>query len=374
MSLTDYVTLGRSGLRVSPLSLGTMTFGTEWGWGADEDASRAIFNRYVDAGGNFIDTANGYTGGASERMVGKFINDRNLRDRVVLATKFTFNTDPANPNTGGNGRKNIYTALEASLERLQTDYLDLYWLHAWDTFTPVEEVISTLNDLVRAGEILHYGFSDTPAWYLTRGFTLAEKEGKEPLIALQLEYSLVERNIEREHVPAAQQFGLAVCPWSPLGGGFLSGKYHRQGSTSQGEGRLETQKDNPIIERFTERNWRILDALVEVAKRMDKPPAQVALNWVATQPGVTSTIIGATKLAQLDDSLAALEFTIPADLRKRLDEASALDPVHPYTFFAEPFRTMINGSFLPRAWSPARITGAPADSAPAAEARAATQK
>jgi aryl-alcohol dehydrogenase-like predicted oxidoreductase len=374
MSLTDYTTLGRSGLRVSPLSLGTMTFGTEWGWGADEDAARAIFNRYIEAGGNFIDTADGYTGGTAERMVGKFINDRSLRDRVVLATKFSFNADAANPNAGGNGRKNIYRALEASLGRLETDYLDLYWLHAWDTITPVEEVVSTLNDLVHAGKILHYGFSDTPAWYLTRAHTLAEKEGKEPLIALQLEYSLVERNIEREHLPAAQQFGLAVCPWSPLAGGFLSGRYQRDGSTGRGEGRLEITKNNPVIERFTDRNWRILDALLEVAKRMEKPPAQVALNWVATQPGVTSTIIGATKLAQLDGNLAALEFTIPADLRKRLDQVSTLEPAHPYTFFAEPFRTMINGSAPLRSWSPAQLTGEPSAPRAQAEAKAATQK
>ena len=374
MNMTDYVTLGRSGLRVSPLSLGTMTFGTEWGWGAEEDASRAIFNRYIESGGNFIDTADGYTGGTSERMVGQFINDRGLRDRVVLATKFSFNADPANPNAGGNGRKNIHRALEGSLRRLQTDYLDIYWLHAWDAITPVEEVVSTLNDLVRAGKILHYGFSDTPAWYLTRAQTVAEKEGKEPLIALQLEYSLVERNIEREHLPAAQQFGLAVCPWSPLAGGFLTGRYQRDGSTGRGEGRLEITKDNPVIERFTERNWRILDALLDAAKRLEKPPAQVALNWVATQPGITSTIIGATKLEQLDSNLAALGFTIPSELRRRLDQASALEPAYPYTFFAEPFRTMISGRAPVRSWSPAELTGAPSAQAVPAEAKAATQR
>jgi len=374
MSLSDCVTLGRSGLRVSPLSLGTMTFGTEWGWGGDENSSRQIFNRYMDAGGNFIDTANAYTGGTSERMLGKFIADRSLRDRVVLATKFTISTDPASPNSGGNGRKNIRLALDASLRRLQTDYLDLYWLHAWDTITPVEEVVSTLTDLVRAGKILHYGFSDTPAWYLARAFTLAEKEGREPLVALQLEYSLVERNIEREHIPAAQQLGLALCPWSPLAGGFLSGRYQRDGSTGRGEGRLEITKSNPVIERFTERNWRVLDALLDVAKRIDKPAAQVALNWVATQPGITSTIIGATKLSQLDGNLAALEVTIPADLRRRLDEASAPEPVHPYTFFAEPFRTMMNGNVVPRVWTPAQATGAPAAATAPVEAKAATQK
>src|SRR5579862_2968272 len=196
MSVKDYVTLGRSGLRVSPLTLGTMTFGTEWGWGAEENTSRDVFNRYIDAGGNFIDTADLYTAGTSEKMVGKFITERNLRDRVVLATKFTFNAEPGNPNAGGNGRKNVYRALEGSLRRLKMDYVDLYYLHAWDTVTPVEEVISTLTDLVRAGKIRYYGFSDTPAWYVARAQTLAEKEGKEKLVTLQLEYSLVERTIE----------------------------------------------------------------------------------------------------------------------------------------------------------------------------------
>jgi aryl-alcohol dehydrogenase-like predicted oxidoreductase len=216
-----------------------MTFGTEWGWGSEDDVARTIFDRYVEGGGNFVDTADGYTDGHSEELLGKFISERHLRDRVVLATKFSFNREPGNPNAGGNERKNIYRALEASLRRLQTDYIDLYWLHAWDTVTPVEEVVSTLNDLVRAGKIRHYGFSDTPAWYVARAKTIAEKEGKDGLVALQLEYSLVERNIEREHVPVAQELGLGICPWSPIAGGFLSGKYRRQGNSGQGEGRLD---------------------------------------------------------------------------------------------------------------------------------------
>src|SRR4030095_6906859 len=249
-NLNDYVTLGRSGLRVSPLCLGTMTFGNEWGWGSEEEAARSVFDRYLDAGGNFIDTADLYTEGHSEELLGKFIRERGLRDRIVLATKFTFNAEPGNPNTGGNGRENIYRALAASVRRLQTEYIDLYWLHAWDTITPVEEVVSTLNDLVRAGKIRHYGFSDTPAWYVARAYTLAEKEDREPLIALQLEYSLTERNIEREHVPAAQELGLGICPWSPLAGGFLTGKYQRKDDTGQGEGRLEIAKGNPILDRF----------------------------------------------------------------------------------------------------------------------------
>ena len=356
MRMHEYTTLGRSGLRVSPLCLGTMTFGTEWGWGAEENVSRLLLDRYLEAGGNFIDTADGYTGGRSEEMLGKFIAERKLRDRIVLATKFTFNADPTNPNAGGNGRKNVYRALEGSLHRLQTDYVDLYWLHAWDTVTPVEEVVSTLNDLVRQGKILHYGFSDTPAWYVARAQTLAEKEGKERLIALQLEYSLVERNIEREHIPAAQELGLAICPWSPLASGFLSGKYKRQGNDGSGDGRLEKVKDsgNPGFKKFTAQNWKILDVLLSVAKEIGRPPAQVALNWVATQPGITSTILGASKLSQLEDNLSSLDFVIPSELRQQLDEVSAPAALHPYVFF-EPFiQGMIQGQSPVSRWQPAQ--------------------
>jgi len=376
MSLTDYVTLGRSGLRVSPLSLGTMTFGTEWGWGSDETQAREIFDHYVAQGGNFVDTANMYTQGKSEQMVGKFIADKKLRDRVVLATKFTFNAEPGNPNAGGNGRKNIYQALDASLRRLQTDYIDLYWLHAWDTVTPVEEVVATMNDLVRDGKIRYYGFSDTPAWYIARAQTLAEKEGKERLIALQLEYSLVERNIEREHIPAAQQLGIGVCPWSPLAGGFLTGKYTREGNSGKGVGRLETTKasGNPAFNKFSERNWQIHEALVAVAKQINKPAAQVALNWVITQPGVTSTIIGATKMAQLNDNLQAADIVIPAELRNRLDEASAPEGLHPYIFFGPGIQSLVNGGTSVRSWEPARATGEPPAIPPNPRANAATEK
>lgn len=326
MQLNEYITLGRSGLRVSPLCLGAMTFGTVWGWGAEEGVSRALFDRYIEEGGNFIDTADQYTGGKSEEMVGKFMADRGLRDRIVLATKFTFNAEQGNPNAGGNGRKNIYRALHGSLQRLRTDFIDLYWLHAWDTITPVEEVLSTLNDLVREGKIRHYGFSDTPAWYVARAQTLAEKEGKERLIALQLEYSLVERNIEREHIPAAQELGLGICPWSPLASGFLSGKYKRQGTHGGGDGRLEKTKD-----------------------------------WVATQPGVTSTILGASKLHQLEDNLRSLEFTIPTELRRQLDDVSAPATIHPYVFYESFLQGMIHGAKV-KAWSPDRTRTTEPDS------------
>ena len=227
MQVNEYVTLGRSGLRVSPLALGTMTFGNDR-WGSNDDESKRIFDRYLELGGNFIDTADGYADGKSEEVLARFVAERNLHDRLVIATKFTFNPQEGNPNSGGNGRKNIYRALEGSLRRLKLDYVDLYWMHVWDTITPVEEVISTLTDLIREGKIRYYGFSDVPAWYAARAYTLAERKGLERPIALQLEYSLVERNIDREHIPAALELGMGVCPWSPLASGFLSGKYTRK--------------------------------------------------------------------------------------------------------------------------------------------------
>lgn len=347
MKLTDYVTLGRSGLRVSPLALGTMTFGTDWGWGADEAACRDLFNYYVDAGGNFIDSADGYTSGKSEQLLGKLVAERKLRDRVVIATKFSFSAEPGNPNAGGNGRKNILRALEGSLRRLATDYVDVYYLHAWDQVTPVEEVLTTLNDLVRQGKVRHVGLSDVPAWYAARYQTLAEQHLLEKLVALQLEYSLVERNIEREHVPLARELGMSIVPWSPLASGFLSGKYERpaEGNVGVGDGRLQTLKDsgNPGFAKFTPKNWDILDALRAVAAELGKPPAEVALSWVVNRPGVGSTLIGATKRSQLESNIAALAIDIPSQLRARLDDASRLDVIHPYMFFGEPFTSMLSG-------------------------------
>jgi aryl-alcohol dehydrogenase-like predicted oxidoreductase len=354
MKLNEYVTLGRSGLRVSPLSLGTMTFGTEWGWGSEEDAARSVFSRYLERGGNFVDTADMYTNGKSEELVGKFIKDAKVRDQVVLATKFTFNAQPENPNAGGNGRKNMHRAIDGSLRRLQTDYIDLYWMHAWDMITPVEEVVASLDTLVKAGKVRYIGFSDVPAWYAARAQTLAEQQGRERIAALQLEYSLVERNIEREHIPASLELGMAILSWSPLAGGFLSGKYKREGQPGSPEGRLEIQRaaGTTIFERDTERNWKILDVLLDVSKKINRPPAEVALNWVATQPGVTSTIIGATKLAQLESNLSSLDFTIPAELRARLDKAGELDPTaQPYAFFTPALQARIKGNAEVRPWA-----------------------
>jgi aryl-alcohol dehydrogenase-like predicted oxidoreductase len=353
MKLNEYVTLGRTGLRVSPLCLGTMTFGTEWGFGSDEATVRPIFEKYLDLGGNFVDTADGYTNGKSEELVGKFMKETKSRDRVVLATKFTFNGQAGNPNAGGNGRKNIYRALDGSLRRLQTDYIDLYWMHVWDTITPIDEVLSTLDTLVHTGKIRHIGLSDVPAWYVARMQTLAELQGRERIAALQFEYSLVERNIEREHIPAAQELGIAICPWSPLAGGLLSGKYTREPQVGPPKGRIDLQRasGSTLFDRSTERNFKIVNALVSVAKEVGRPPAEVALNWLATQPGVTSTIIGVTKLPQLESDLASLDFTIPPDLRVQLDKVSAPELIHPYNFFAPVIQDRVSGGTAVRPWT-----------------------
>lgn len=354
MKISDYVTLGRSGLKVSPLCLGTMTFGEDWGWGSSETAAREIFDAYLEKGGNFLDTADGYTNGKSEELLGKFVKSAKVRDKVVVATKFTFNAEPGNPNAGGNGRKNIYRALEGSLKRLDTDYIDFYWLHTWDTVTPVEEVLLTLNDLVREGKIRYFGLSDVPAWYLAKMQTLAEVHSLHRVSALQLEYSLVERTIEREHIPAAKELGMGICPWSPLASGLLTGKYKRD-FNGEAQGRLSVMKDkgHPGFDKlFSERNWKIVDAVMEAAKLTGKTPAQVALNWVVSRSGITSTIIGATKLNQLNDNFAAIDFDLPPEALEKLDQASRLDATaHPYIFFTEGMQAMVNGGVKVSAWA-----------------------
>jgi len=345
-SLATYSLLGKSGLRVSPLALGTMTFGTEWGWGVDPAGAHRLLATYLDAGGNFIDTADGYTGGSSESIIGDYLAETSRRDRVVLATKFSFGAVPGDPNAGGNSRKNIYRALEGSLRRLKTDYIDLYWLHAWDGMTPLDEVMHTLTDLVRAGKIRYIGLSDVPAWYFARAQTLAEQRGLERVAALQLEYSLVERNIEREHVPAAIELGAGITSWSPLASGMLSGKYKRDGVQAAGSGRLDVVKNqgNPaFLKLFTERNWKIIDELVAVAKELDRAPAQVALAWITRRPGIAATIIGATRADQLEANLHALDLEIPAPLAARLEEVSRPELVHPYYFFQPTMRGMLTG-------------------------------
>ena len=340
----EFYTLGNSGLKVTRLALGTMTFGTEWGWGADKEAARAIFNAYVDAGGNFFDTADAYTSGTSETWLGEFIAERGLRDDAVIATKFTMNLAAQTPNAAGNGRKNILRAVEGSLKRLNTDYIDLYLMHCWDRLTPPEEAMRTFDDLVRSGKVRHVGLSDVPAWYASRAQAIAEYRGYEPISALQLEYSLAERNIENEFVPFGTRYGAGIMAWSPLASGLLSGKYR---PSSQGEtaGRLETVRGttNPGFQKFNERNWAIVAELEKVAGELGRSMAQVAVNWAMTQPGIASIIVGATKLEQLKDNLGALEFTIPHELRRRLDDVSALPSTFPYSFFGPEIQGSLTG-------------------------------
>jgi aryl-alcohol dehydrogenase-like predicted oxidoreductase len=337
MTNHPYYTLGRSGLRVSRLALGTMTFGTECGWGCDRETARALFARYLEVGGNFIDTADVYGGGASEAMLGEFIAERGGRDRLVVSTKYTLNytNRDADPNAAGNGRKNMLRALEDSLRRLKTDYVDLYFVHAWDGVTPVEEVMRGLDDLVRAGKVRYVGLSDVPAWYASRAQTLADWRGFAPLCALQMEYSLVQRGVEYEFVQMGQALGMSLVAWSPLGSGFLSGKY-RPGVdiAAQSDGRLKATAAvaMPTNKKMTARNWAIAAELERVAAGLGRSMAQVAINWVANRPTVGAVLLGASRLGQLEETLGALDFELPPELAVRLDEASALVPHFPYAF------------------------------------------
>jgi aryl-alcohol dehydrogenase-like predicted oxidoreductase len=335
--LAAYRLLGRSGLRVSPLCLGAGTFGQAWGpgWAIDKPVARRLLDRYVELGGNFIDTANGYHKGESEAWLGEMLQERGDRDRLVLATKFTFGTREGDPNGGGNGRKHIVEALEASLRRLKTEHVDLYYLHAWDLLTPVEEVMATLDRLVQQGKVRYVGMSNVPGWYLGRAQTLAQWRGWEPIAALQAEYSLITRETEREYVPAARALGIGLCPWSPLANGLLTGKYRKgAGGKLEGDGRLgKGGFATGVNSDLRERNAAIVDMVVTVAKELGRTPAQVAVRWVTDRPAVSSTVIGATKLEQLDDLVKALDGELPVEARDALDAASALTPQYPDGFF-----------------------------------------
>lgn len=364
MNLSHYRTLGRSGLAVSPLALGTMTFGAA-GWGVGEGVSRTLFNAYVEAGGNFIDTADIYSGGRSEEMLGRFMAETASRDSLVIATKSGFARGAESPSQGGNGRKNIRQSLDASLKRLQTEYIDMYWMHVWDRTTPIEEVLETLTQAVRAGKILHYGFSNTPAWYVSRLATLAEAHGLPRPVGLQYGYSLIDRGADLELLPAGAELGLGLVPWSPLAAGLLTGKYGREmldqadrqpglpveagnEETGRAEGRLSG--DNPFGGMlFTERNFGIVDVLREVAKDLGRSMAEVALAWVAQRPGVSSTLVGASRPDQLAQNLASLDVAFDAEHLAKLDAASAVPLLNPYFIFDLPVETFFGGQRV-RAW------------------------
>ena len=314
MPLDQYVTLGRSGLRVSRLCLGAMTFGEDLGWGSSVEESRRIIDRFIELGGNFIDTANLYTKGHSEKIIGDHIGrDPARRDRLVIATKFSGNLYPGDPNGGGSGRKSIVSACENSLRRLQTDYIDLYWLHNWDVHTPIEETMAALDDLVRAGKVRYLGVSDTPAWKIAQANVLAQFRGWSAFVGLQIEYSLLERTVEQELVPMAVELGLGITPWSPLKSGALSGKYTRRNA---GQAKGERQFMDTFL---NERTYAVVDELEAIARVRESTPARVALAWVRERLGVTSTIIGARRAEQLEDNIGSLDVALTAEERGRLD-------------------------------------------------------
>lgn len=329
-----YRLLGRSGLRVSELALGTMTFGEEWGWGASKDESRRMFDMYAEAGGNFLDTANRYTEGTSERYVGEFISSD--REHWVVASKYTLWTRRDDPSFSGNHRKNMVQACEQTLRRLGTDYLDLYWVHAWDFMTPVEEVMRALDDLVSAGKVLYVGISDTPAWIVSRANTIADFRGWSPFVGLQIRYSLIDRTAERDLLPMARELDLAVTPWSVLGAGVLTGKYTRGARPEQGRA-----KEGAAT---VERNQRIAETVVEVADEIGCPPGQVAIRWVRQQSGVVIPLVGARNAEQLDDNLGSLSIELNPEQMETLSKASAFEPGFPHDFLqSDPIRDIVFG-------------------------------
>ncbi len=334
-----YRLLGRSGLRVSELCLGTMTFGEDWGWGASKETARAIYDAFRAAGGNFIDTANLYTNGTSERFVGEFAKDH--RDSMVIATKYTNSAPGTDPNAGGNQRKNMVQAVEASLKRLSTDRIDLYWLHIWDQLTPVEEVMRAFDDLARAGKVMYVGVSDAPAWWVAQANTLATLRGWSPFVALQIEYSLAERTVERELTPMANALGLGITAWSPLAGGTLSGKYH--GSKPPADGRYSTDM-MAAFQAKSEQIDKIVSALKSVAGELDVSSSQVALAWLLHRPQPVIPIIGMRKLPQLEDNLKSLDVKLSDDQLGKLNDASAVPMGFPHEFYENPMvRTFVYG-------------------------------
>lgn len=313
-----YVTLGRSGLRVHPICLGAMTFGTEWGFGTDVAHSNAMLARYLELGGNFIDTANIYTKGHSEKVLGDYFHTgagAGSRDRVVIATKFGGNMWPGDPNGGGSGSKAMMNAVEHSLRRLGTDYIDLLWCHFWDRLTPIDELMRGMELLVRQGKVRHIGLSDHPAWVCAIAQSFARNNGSTPLVALQIEYSLLQRTVEAELIPMAIHEGMGVTPWSPLRGGVLSGKFSRS-HPPKDDGSTRVKPDSKFL---TERTWTLLDAMHAMASSKQCTVAQLALRWTMGRPGVASTIIGTRTLEQLEDNMGAMNVHLSVQEIAELD-------------------------------------------------------
>jgi aryl-alcohol dehydrogenase-like predicted oxidoreductase len=330
-----YKLLGKSGLRVSELCLGTMTFGEEWGFGANGDESRAMYDAFREAGGNFIDTANIYTNGTSETMLGDFMEDH--RDSVVLATKFSNSAIAGDPNAGGNNRKAMMREVEASLKRLKTDYIDLYWLHIWDQLTPVEEVMRGFEDLVKSGKVLYIGISDAPAWYVAQANTLAELKNWSSFVGLQIEYSLIERTPEHELLPMAKALNITITPWSPLAEGILTGKYLNMETEDAKASRFGLEGNTPRLLQGKDRKDRIAKEVVNISKELGVSASQIALAWIRHKNPSMIPIIGTRKLSQLHDNLASLDVRLSDEQMNRLNEVSKIEPIFPNSFFERDF-------------------------------------
>jgi aryl-alcohol dehydrogenase-like predicted oxidoreductase len=330
-----YKLLGNSGLRVSEICLGAMTFGEVWGWGASKEESKKMYDFFLDKGGNFIDTANKYTEGTSEKYLADFIAPD--REKIVLATKYTLSSDPLNVNASGNHRKNMMQALEASLKRLNTEYIDLYWLHAWDFLTPVEEVMRALDDFISSGKVLYLGISDAPAWIVSRANTLSELRGWTQFIGLQIEYSLIERTVERELIPMSDYYSMSILAWSPLCRGILSGKFNRE--SLKEETRL--QKDSPLL---NERNLKIAEKVVQIADDTGYKSSQVALKWLLNKGDSIIPIVGARRVSQLEENLNCLNCELNNEQMKALDDISKIELGFPHDFLSNDFvRDLVYG-------------------------------
>lgn len=346
-SLTSYRLLGNTGLKVSPIAYGAGTFGEVWGeaWSSGKQQAEAIFLRYIEAGGNFFDTSNIYQAGQSEEWLGEFMHKAGNRDRLVVSTKGTQNQFANDPNGGGNGRKHIINAVDASLKRLKTDYIDLYFLHHWDRFTPVEEVLSTFETLIQQGKIRHYGLSNFPVWYATKMQVLSQQSFRNPIAAIQNQYSLVARHADYEFLPMCDHFNIGFTAWSPLANGLLTGKYtvDDQGQL-QGDGRLtQTWTTDPSVANFSSpQNVAVVKALVDIAQQIEQSPSQVALNWMIKHKGVTSAIIGARKLTQLEDNLSALAFDLSDEHLKTLEKVSTPQALSPYNYHTSEMQEFIH--------------------------------
>ncbi|MEH6552299.1 MAG: aldo/keto reductase [Pseudomonadales bacterium] len=319
MALDNYTLLGRSGLRVSPLALGTMIFGNNVPFGADEDTAREIFDAYVGRGGNFIDTAIGYGFGECEELLGRFM--KGSRDELVVASKYTMGFRKGDPNSSGNHRKNMVQSLEHSLQQLQTDYLDIFYVHVWEDRTPIDEVMRGLDDLIRSGKVQYIAISDTPAWRAAQGQTMAELRGWTKFIAMQSEYNLIDRSAEADLIPMASEMGMTVMPWSPLKMGLLSGQYSSAdlGKPADGNGRKQQNIRTGLV---NQRSMAIADKVIAIAKDIGQSPSQVALRWLLQQDFSCLPIVGARKMSHFEDNVAALDFELSADHMAKLTEIS----------------------------------------------------